>query len=215
MSQGCPVITSVIAIPQSALAALHLKYLPTAFTGRTGIRLLELYYAALSQVDDAFGWAAVVDGRTAGFACAVRSTKSIQHVLLRRSPVRLVWWSLMQVLHRPQVLMHLVHRLRPSAPDTMQWQRPTDWREWYTYRPLVVDEAYRQYRLADTLTHKLVEEAKRRGVPGLISIVARSNSAARVTHIRHGFREVWRGGDRIVFAKELTHDNHAVQSPAG
>lgn len=164
--------------------------------------MLELYYDALSEVDDAFGWAAVVGGRTVGFACAVRSTKSIQHRLLTRSPVRLFHRFIAQVLRRPQVPVNLVRRLGPSANDGIQWQCPADWADWYTYRPLVVDEAYRHYRLADALTHRLVEEATRSGVQGLISIVERSNSTVRVTHVRNRFRKVWRSEDRIVFAAD-------------
>ena len=77
MSQCRPIIKNIASIPKLELATLHLKYLPTPFTGLSGLKLLDLYYDALSEVDDAFGWAAVVGGRTAGFACAVRSTKSI------------------------------------------------------------------------------------------------------------------------------------------
>ena len=175
MSQSPPVIINITSIPRAELASLHLKYLPTAFIGQTGLKLLELYYDALSEVDDAFGWAAIVDGCTAGFACAVRSMKSIQHMLLTRFPVRLFHWSLMQVLCKPQVLANLGRRFAPSARGNVKWHRPAEWSEWYKYRPLVVDEAYRRYRLADILTHSVVEEARRRGVPGLISIVERSN----------------------------------------
>jgi GNAT superfamily N-acetyltransferase len=203
MSQSHPIIVEVTSIPKSELASLHLKYLPTAFSGFAGLRLLELYYNALSQVDDAFGWTAVVDERVAGFACAIRSMQSIQHILLTRSLVRSLQWSVIQILCKPQLLADLVRRLVPSAAATKQWQRPVDWREWYTYRPLVVDEAYRKYRLADLLTRCVVEEAARRGVPGLISIVQRLNSQARVTHVRNGFREVWKGEDCIVFAREF------------
>jgi hypothetical protein len=67
----------------------------------------------------------------------------------------------------------------------------------------VVAEAYRKYRLADVLTQHMIEEAARRRAPGLMGIVERINSQSRVTHIRNGFREVWRGTDRIVFAREL------------
>ena len=207
MSQSHPVIVNMTSVPKDTLASLHIKYFPTDFTGSTGLRLLELYYDALTQVDDAFGWAAVVDGYTVGFACAVRNTKSVQHMLLSRSPGQFFYRSMTQVLHKPQILVDWVRRLTSSAnaKGSIPWQRPADWADWYTYRPLVVDEAYRHYRLADALTHHLVEEAKGRGIPGLISIVERSNSSARVTHVRHGFREVWKGQDRIVFAKELIH----------
>jgi GNAT superfamily N-acetyltransferase len=214
MSQIHPVIVNITSIPKSALASLHLKYFSTPFSGLAGLKLLELYYEALSELDDVFGWAAVVDGYTAGFVCAIRSKKSIQRMLLTRTPMRLLHWSLMQVLCRPTLLVNFVRRLTTPARDSGQWQRPAAWSEWYTYRALVVDQAYRQYRLADALTHHLVEEAKRRGVPGLISIVERSNSAARVTNVRNGFREVWRGDDRIVFARELMHAGHAEHNPS-
>lgn len=216
MSQSCPVIVNIASVPKSTLASLHLRYLPSAFTGFTGLKLLELYYDALSEAEDAFGLVAVVEGCTAGFACAIRSKKSIQHLLFMRFPLQVCHWSLMQVLHKPQILVDLMRRRRlaPSASDGKQWQRPADWDEWYTYRPLVVDAGYRKYRLADSLTHHLIAEAKQRGVPGLISIVERSNSPARVTHMRHGFREVWRGEDRIVFARELTNNAHAEPNPS-
>jgi GNAT superfamily N-acetyltransferase len=207
MNEGDPVVVSITSIPKSGLALLHLRYLPTPFSRLPGRRLLELYYDAMCQVDDAFGWAVVVDGHTAGFACAVRNMKSIQRALLARSHVRVLFWYCVQILCNPRMLMDLVGRLVPSRTDSAQWQRPAEWSEWYTYRPLVVDEGYRKYGLSDLLTRCLVAEAKKRGVPGLLGFVERSNSRSRVTHVRNGFREVWRGEEYVVFAREFGVDS--------
>ena len=203
MIQANLAIVDIASISKSELAAFHLKYLPTPFIGQAGLKLLELYYDALSQMDDAFGWVAMVDGHTAGFACAIHRQKDILRALLARSPGSLLRWLCMQLLRKPHILGNLVGRLATSPADDEHWQRPAEWSEWYTYRPLVVDEAFRQHRLADALTQSVLAEAQRRGVPGLISFVGRGNSSARVIHVRHGFREVWKAKDRTVFVREL------------
>jgi GNAT superfamily N-acetyltransferase len=203
MGEGQAVIVSVKLAPKSALASLHLKYLPTPFSGLPGLRLLELYYNALCMVDDAFGWAVMIDGRTAGFACAIGSMRSIRRAMVVRFHVRVLFWYAVQIARRPRMLVDLVRRLAPARTEAKQWQRPGGWREWYMYRPLVVDEAYRKYGLSDSLTRCLVEEARARGVQGLVGIIERSNSESRVTHARNGFQEIWRGEDYVVVAREL------------
>jgi hypothetical protein len=203
MSEGQAVIVNIKSVPKSGLASLHLKYLPTPFSGLPGERLLELYYSALCMVDDAFGWAVMINGRTVGFACAIGSMKSIRRTMLVRFHVRVLFWYAVQIVHSPRTLIDLVRRLAPARTDAKQWRRPGVWREWYTFRPLVVDEAYRKYSLSDSLTRCLVGEARARGVQGLVGIIERSNSESRVTHARNGFQEIWRGENYVVVAREL------------
>lgn len=203
MGESQPIIVNIVSISKIEMASLHLRYLPTAFSRLPGLKLLELYYDALSKVEDAFGWAVLVEGQVVGFACAVRNVNSILRRLIKRSCARLLFWYAIQILYKPRMLIDLSGRFFISKADKGQWRRPASLRGWYTYRPLVVDEAYRKHHLADLLTQSLSEELKKRGVPGVISIVERSNTQSRLHLQAHEFYEVWKGKDYVVLIREL------------
>ena len=196
-------IVDVQTVPAREIGRLHMRYLATPFVGRPGHKLLELYYQALTNAPSTFGCAALIDGCVAGFACAIHIQGAVYRELLARSWIRLLGWSFAEILLCPGMIVRLPMRLIPSRKETNNWQRPDTWADWYTCRPLVVAEEYRQYGVADALTECLIAEAKKRQVKGLIGVVQPANGPSRVIHIRHGFREVWRDEERIVFAKEM------------
>jgi hypothetical protein len=79
------VFINITEVSKSELAFLHLTYLPTPFSGRPGVKLLELYYQVLSEENSAFGIASVLNGKTVGFACAVGNTFFLQKKRLIKS----------------------------------------------------------------------------------------------------------------------------------
>ncbi len=198
-------IVSLDEVPTSALAALHLRYLSSPYAGYPGSKLQELYYQVVRKADDTLGFAAVADDLVAGFACAMRRPATIRHAMVRTHPLRLLFWYTLQACVRPRALVYAWHRFRPrrTSASRPRWQRPVDWQDWYTYGPLVVHEAYRKHRLADVLTQHTLDAVAQRGVPGVISFVKGWNPQSRVTHIRNGFREVWKSQDTLVYAREL------------
>lgn len=203
MKEDVPILVHIESVPKSAIASLHLRYLSTPFSGKPGEKLLELYYEALSVTEQSIGLAAVLNGQTVGFACAVSDVRQIQSQLLKRSFFSISVWGFAQVLCKPQIWGGLVRRLASRTPQTSHWQRPDDLAGWYTYRPVVVDESYRKYRVADLLTQRLLEEAERRKIPGIISFVDQSNFRSIRHFSRNGFQKVWSNENSIVFGKKL------------
>lgn len=198
------VFVNITDVSKSALASLHLKYLPTPFSGRPGAKLLELYYRVLSEENSAFGIAAVLNGKTLGFACAVGNASFLQGRLLKRFSFLIFYWAFRQIICKPQILGGLVRRLlMPGSKETGRWKCSSDFLDWYTYRPIVVEEQYRKYRIADSLTNILIKEAERRKVPGLIAIVGQSNSRSLRHFSRHNFCELWKDNNTTVLVKYL------------
>ncbi len=204
MSQSRPAVVDLASVAKSEVAALHLQYLTTPFCGPPGRKLLELYYDTFARIDDAFGLVAMVDGQIAGYACVMRDTRSVQRAVLRRAPLRVAWWAAAQVAIRPRLLAGLVARLRGGQRGGIQWRPPDEMKDWWPYRPLIVAEPYRQYGVADVLMQAVLDEARRRGVPGLIGTAERGNARSRVNLIRGGYREVWRNDDYVVLVRPVT-----------
>ena len=203
MRENVPIIVHLETRHKSALATLHLRYLPTPFSGQPGAKLLELYYNSLSVAEQVIGLVAVLDEIPVGYACAVRDAREVQRRLLRQAPLSIGFWVLIQILYRPQVWLALGRRLTVSTTQTSNWQRPDSFKDWYTYRPVVVDEPYRKYRVADLLTEHLLNEASQRKIPGILSIVEKSNFRSFRHFLRHGFQEVWGNEQSIVLGREL------------
>lgn len=208
MSQSRPAVVDIASVAKSEVAALHLQYLTTPFCGRPGQRLLELYYETFARRDDAFGLVAMVDGQIAGYACVMRDTRAVQLAALRRAPFRVAWWALAQVAMRPGLLAGLVGRLRGGG---ISWRPPDEMKGWWPYRPLIVAEPYRQHGVADLLMQAVLEEACRRGIPGLIGTAERANARSRVNLIRGGYREVWRDDEHVVLVRPVEPQAGSLQ----
>jgi GNAT superfamily N-acetyltransferase len=213
MSAGQPAIVNLASVAKSDIAALHLRYLVSPFSGRPGRKLLELYYDTFARTKDAFGLVAVIDGQVAGYACVMRDTRAIQLAVLRRAPLRLVWWGLVQLLARPRLLAGVMGRLQ-GREERIHWQRPQEMREWWPYRPLIVAEPYRRHGVADLLMQAVFEEARRRGIPGLIGTSERANAQSRINLVRNGYQEVWRNDDYVVFVKPVAPRQDAESDEA-
>ncbi|MEX2493396.1 MAG: hypothetical protein WD425_16710 [Nitrospirales bacterium] len=193
-------------VQKSELASLHLRYLPTPFSGSPGSKLLELYYRVLSEESSAFGIAAVLNGTTVGFACAVGNAHFLQERLVKRFPFLILYWAFRQILYKPKILVRLLKRLiNPGSKETRSWQCSADLINWYTYRPVVVEEQHRKYRIADSLTKLLIEEAERRQVPGIIAIVEQSNTRSLRHFSRHNFFELCKVHSTTVLIKSLSN----------
>jgi GNAT superfamily N-acetyltransferase len=203
MSDARPTVVSLASVAPSEVAALHLQYLVTPFCGRAGQKLLELYYDAFAHTEDAFGLVAMVDGRIAGFACVARDTRHVQLTLLRRTPLRLAWRAVAVLAQQPHLLVDLLKRLRGKPTERIRWRRPEEWSDWWPYRPLVVATPYRKYGVADLLMQSVLEEARRRGIRGLIGTSERANAQSRVNLVRNGYQEVWRDEDYVVFVRAV------------
>jgi GNAT superfamily N-acetyltransferase len=204
MSEARPAVVPLASVAASEVAALHLRYLVTPFRGHSGRKLLELYYDAFAHTEDAFCLVATVDGQIAGFACVMRRLRNVHRTLLRRAPLRLAWWAAAQVAQQPRLLADLFRRFRGAEPTGgLQWRRPDEWQEWWPYRPLVVAEPFRKHGIADLLMRAVLEEAKRRGIKGLIGTSERSNAQSRVNLVRNGYTEVWRDDEYVVFVKPI------------
>ena len=203
MSQSRPAVVGLASVATSEVAALHLQYLTTPFCGYPGRKLLELYYDAFARRDDAFGLVAMVEGQIAGYACVMRDTRAVQLAVLRRAPLRVAWWAAAQMAIRPRLLSALLARLRGAPQGGIRWNPPEEMKDWWPYRPLIVAEPYRQYGVADVLMQAVLDEARRRGVPGLIGTAERGNAPSRVNLIRGGYREVWRNDDYVVLVRAV------------
>lgn len=204
MSQVDPAIVNITGVPKSEVASLHLRYLPTPFSGIPGSKLLERYYRGLCEDNNSFGFAAVMNGKTVGFSFAVKNTNYNRKSMVKRSPFFIFYWAFRQIIARPQLLVGLVRRLlRTKSKGGDTWHRPADLEGWYTYRPIVVDEPYRKCRVADLLTKQLIEEARCRNIPGILAVVAQSNIGSLRHFSRNNFFEVWKCKDFTVFGKDL------------
>lgn len=205
MIQIRPVIVNFSTVPKAELASLHIQYLPTPFMGKPGIKLLELFYNTLSEDFHSFGFAAVLDGKTIGFSCAVKNVNQIQTRMFKQFPFFIIYWAFRQMLERPKVFGELVWRLfGRKSNNEERWLRPPEIKGWYTYRPVVVDEPYRKYRIADLLTNQLIKEARYRKIPGILAVVAQSNIRSLRHFSRNDFFEVWKGKGFTVLGKDLS-----------
>jgi GNAT superfamily N-acetyltransferase len=206
MSQAAPAVVDIATVTPSALAAMHLHYLVSPFRGRSGHKLLELYYETFTRTPDTFGFVALVDNQIAGYACVMRDTRAVQAAVLRRAPFRLAWWALAQVLRHPRLVLDPLVRFGGERRGRIGWQRPDEMKGWWSYRPLVVAEPYRKHGIAGLLMQAVFAEAEARRIPGLIGTSERGNAQSRVNLVRNGYREVWKDDEFCVFVKPVGAD---------
>jgi ribosomal protein S18 acetylase RimI-like enzyme len=174
------------------VARLHLEHLSTGYRGRPGLRLLQAYYAALVQSDGGCGFVAeqmgpagARHGTVAGYACGLWDPAAVRSTLLgsalRAQWPKLAFWTGLQVLIRPRLVVMLAGRWRAAEKLPVA-------RQAYELRPIVVDAAMRRNGIGAQLVDALLADASRRGFRQVHVVAEEDNVAANSFYHGIGFR---------------------------
>lgn len=164
-----------------AVAALHQEHLRSRFRGRAGLRLIEAYYAAVSEGMGACGYVAERDARVVGYVCGVWDRKALRSTLLRAHSARLLLWGIVHAVSHPSALISAFQRVRRPCSG------PPPLGSGYELRPIVVAPEARGTRAARLLVSALDEDAAGRGFERIYLYTEEDNSRARRFYIRSGF----------------------------
>jgi ribosomal protein S18 acetylase RimI-like enzyme len=165
-----------------AVAVLHLNFLNTGFTGKPGLRLLDLYYRTVVEEVGACGYVAEQDDQVLGFVCGVWDSVGLRGRLLSRHWPSLALWGPAQVVIQPSLMRSLLGRLR-QPPGATKAVDPG-----YELRPIVVDPAARGSGVARLLVRQLLEDAASRGFQTMHLYAEAHNKRAIAFYHKMGFQ---------------------------
>lgn len=165
-----------------AVAALHMRYLPTPFRGAPGWHLLSAYYRAVAQGEAAIGYVAEERDQILGYICGVWEPAKLRSQLLITQWPALALWGAASALRRPQLVVSFLQRLgRPAEEDAAPLI------EGYELRPIVVDPAARGTGLAPRLVERLMLDARGRGFERMHLFTEFDNQVAQAFYSKMEF----------------------------
>ena len=165
---------------------MHLASLRTNFDGTAGRKLLETYYLTLAECEGAIGYVAESQGNVLGYICGIWQPKVVQIMLIRRFGIRIFFWGLFQVLHKPSICVHSFRRLfneRRFANQNIIG---------YELRPIVVVPEARGSGIAAQLVKTIMSDAAQRGFPKIYLYTEDTNDPANAFYRKNGFSFVSR-----------------------
>jgi GNAT superfamily N-acetyltransferase len=165
-----------------SIARLHMAYLHSNFYGIPGMRLLSIYYEAVSAGNGAFGYVAENEGNVVGYVCGVWEPDGIKSALFRTHWTKLLLWGTGQLICRPQIITSFVDRLksRSNKSDLIT--------QGYELRPIVITPDLRGSGVAATLVEALLTDARSRGYKSVRLFTETDNFRARAFYEKMGFQ---------------------------
>jgi ribosomal protein S18 acetylase RimI-like enzyme len=193
-------------------ARLHMKYLPTQFSGLPGLGLLHAYYAAVSLGQGAAGFVAEEAPGLVGYICGVWDVPALRRTLWRRQGLWLAACGPAQVMLDPEMFLSLLKRIKGGDAEAPE--------PGVELRPIVVHPAARGSGLAARLAESLLQEAARSGFERVHLYTEPENIAAQRFYRKMGFQllgAVARSGkSHLHYERRLTKFSWTpVSSPNG
>jgi len=164
------------------VAELHLHHLRTSYRGKSGIKLLECYYAALVQSDGGCGYIANLEGKLVGYICGVWDGSAIRQRLVKKYFLKLAGWGFIQLLVNPGFVRHTWNKIVHSNAIIHEVITGVE------LRPIVVAPEARQQGIGTQLIRYLVEDARGRGFDWMFLFTEEDNDPARLMYQNYGFQ---------------------------
>ncbi len=177
-----------------AVAKLHLQWLNTSFTGKPGLKLLEIYYQQIVREQGAVGYVADVRGAVAGYVCGVWDTSHVKRNLLFHGNGKLAFWSLVHVFSHGFLKTISKRIFQPSTDFQLAG---------YELRPLVVSPAYQGSGVARQLINQLIQDALYRNYSTIFLKTGKNNLRAQAFYTKYGFERVDASDDFFYYQLKL------------